>query len=250
MSFRPIIQQFDRQPSPNSCEIDWDNPITSQLVGAWLPTGTGFVDMVDGQPPSSVSATGFDAGRLGVGVDFDPASNSQVVFPHRDRYATISPRGMTIVAAVRCDTATGVQAILAKQTSTTTYAPYEFRLNQASGSRNPYLVRAYATGYRGCRATSNIWTVGAEMWIAFTQEDDQVESLGTIAIDGDFYGTALFGGSGAGTVADNGASVYIGRRYDGASELNGTIFGLYLFNRSLLLDELKAITTRGWQVFV
>lgn len=249
MSFRPIIQQFDRQPSPNSCEIDWDHPITKELVGAWLPAGNGFVDMVDGTPPSSVTATTFGTGRLGAGVFFNSASNSVVQYPHKSRYAVISPRGMTVVAALRCDTASGVKHIIGKQGSSTTNAPFEFRMNHTSGSFNPVLLRAAAGSFRGMRSVSNIWSAGQEIVLAVSVSDNITDTLGTLALDGDFTAMQFYGGSGSTAVTDNGADVYIGRRYDGGTEFDGAIYAIYLFNRSLLLDELKAITTRPWQVF-
>lgn len=237
-----LAQRWRRQPQ-GPVAVDWSNPLARGLRAVFDQRNQ--VELITGARPTSNSAT-LAAGRIGVGLDYSGTANTR--YAHRPAFAVTGP--ITIVAALEVDTLSNYGALIAKQQTTTTYAPYELRLGLSSNQSNFSLVRGGVSSYRSEIATNDVIPSGFSGAVAVTRD---VATLG-----GGSYNVFVSGRTASSTsssadsnnVVDDGASdVWIGRRYDGATQLDGRIFFVALYERALPDAEGRAVTENPWQLF-
>jgi hypothetical protein len=184
---------------------------------------------------TSLSATS----KLGLSADFSSTANQQ--YAHKPDYAITGD--ITIVALCDDITLSSYSGLIAKQGTTTTYSPYEFRLGNGPGDGNTALLRADSSGYSSTYGVTANITTGFSGVIAVTHK------LSGTAIT--YANNALSNHNAASTTtpADNGSDVWIGRRYDGVTQLDGKLLYVALFNRALNNVQIRSIVSNPWQIF-
>jgi len=236
--------------------IPWDSQ-PQEAIGAnpeWVSRGLValfdqriLVDVVNGIRASSNSGVAMPS-RQGIGQDYSGTANTQ--YPHHPAYAITGP--LSIVALLEVDTLTNYNAIISKQATTTTAAPYEFRLGYGPTVAQPTLLRAGAADYREHTTTSSaIFSAPFSGTIIATYPTGITGNTGGfLYTNGVQTALNLLLGSGTVAVTDNGSSpVCIGRRAAGTTQLDGKIYYVALFNRELSASDAKAISENPWQLF-
>jgi len=203
------------------------------------------VDVVNGVRASTNTALPA-ASFIGVGADYTGTVNTQ--YPHHPAYATTG--AFTIVALMDVDALSNYGAIIAKQGTTTTNAPYELRIGPAASADSRFnLVRASAGSFAQTvlSGAGNLFNAPiAGMSVIVTAQSSGIGPAGAAFING---AKTSFSATNATAASDNGAAVWIGRRYDGATQLDGRIYYVALFNRALNDDEAQSIYNNPWQLF-
>jgi len=211
----------------------------------------GLVALFDARQAREIISGDFATNRTslltpslgGMAADFSGTANQQ--YAHRPAYAVTGP--ITIVAYCDIDALTNYSAIISKMGTTTTNAPYELRVGAASANSFINFARAN-TLVRDRRGTSNRLTAPFSGLIAVTAPSGLIESAATLYVNN--VPTVLSSNaSGTGLGTDNGSAVWIGRRYDGATQLDGRIYYVALFNRALTDGELQEIYESKYDLY-
>jgi len=241
IAVRRTAWQF--QP-PQGRGIDKSNQITLGL-SALFNAAEGR-EVVYNNFASSLTTTR-SAGKGGICADFSSTANQQ--YAHRPGYAITGDLTIFVVATFRAFS--NYSAIIAKQATTTTYCPYELRLGVATTDSKMNLVRASSSSFVTTAGTSN----------AITADSGSVQTFGWVipAPSGSGVTTQPYLNGAAlnpinqgalSSAADNGSSsVWIGRRYDGSTQLDGRIYYVALWNRLLSGEEIERLNSNPWQVF-
>lgn len=228
---------------PAGVGVDWNNPLTKDL-GGLFDTRAG-VELVYNNRASNYT-TLLKAARAGVAADFSGTANQQ--YAHCPGYATTG--AMTIFALMEVDALTNYSAVIAKQQTTTVNVPFEFRLGSAATGSDFNFVRASASSGANSKQTTGSRlsaAPGVPRAIAITVADGL---LGTIPIAYvDKVKTSFNANSTAGSCTDSAQPVWIGRRYDGATQLDGPMYFVALWNRELSENEVGSLTDNPWQLF-
>ncbi|MDB5822189.1 MAG: hypothetical protein JWR21_893 [Herminiimonas sp.] len=156
---------------------------------------------------------------------------------------------MTIVALMDVRSITNYTQIISKEGTTTSNIPYELRLG-ATGPNDPSLIlfraNANATGHH---TTSVVGSIASKVVYAVSSASGLIEAIPNAYIGKSKEVVSTADGSNTGVCTDNGAAVWIGRRSDGATQLDGRIYYIALFNRQLSDAEVLSFTDYNWQVF-
>lgn len=204
-----------------------------------------LIDVVNGIRPSSNTAT-LTPAYGGRSADYSGSANTQ--YPHIPAYATTG--AFSIVCYFDVDAHTNFGALIAKQGTTTTNAPYELRIGPAAAgdSRINFLRAAAGTFASKIISSTNVIpnTPAFKQMFILTGTSASIGTSGEYWMNG-FGGT--YAGAGGANCTDNGATVWIGRRYDGATQLDGRIYYVALFNRALTGSEAREITDNPWCLF-
>lgn len=188
------------------------------------------MELISGDRATNDTTT-FGPSNNGIAADFSSTANQQ--YAHRDAYAITS--AITIVALCDIDALTNYGAIISKMGTVTTNVPYELRVGAAATDSFINFARAN-TSVRDRRGASNRLTAPFSGLIAVTAPSGLIESAATLYVNN--VPTVLSSNaSGTGLGTDNGSAVWIGRRYDGATQLDGRIYYVALFSRDLSDDE-------------
>lgn len=239
---RPTV--WTQQPQ-QSVEIDWSNPVTLGLKAVFDQRYkrehiTGTVASVD----TATSAVG----RFGRLKNYSGSANTR--YPHHPNFAIIGD--ITIVALCEIRSLTNYTAIVAKQGTVSSAAPYELRLGGSSANRGEVdFIRAGASGFQEMRCAVDVVPTGFSGVLAFTRPTGTItDTTGNVFVNGNKSALSAAFGSGNGAATDNGTSdVWIGRRYDGVTQLDGKIYYVLLFNRVLNDFEIRSISQNPWQIF-
>ena len=203
-------------------------------------------ELISGQRASNRTSS-LVARPLGQPDDYSGGSNQQ--YPHIDAYAITGP--LTIVCALELDALSQYSAIISKQATTTTYAPYEWRLSDSATDGKMAFLRSKTVGYRPWKASSAIVSASAStvQVLAMRSNGSVVETPVDAFVNG--VKTALTTTyTDTGAIADNGSStVWIGRRYDGATYLDGRIYYVALWARGLSDAEIGVLSQNPWSVY-
>lgn len=152
---------------------------------------------------------------------------------------------ITIAALARVDTGAAFHHFAGKHTGGGgTQNPFDFRTDNA-GTPALFLVRANGgfRGHSGPAVTLGVWkhycvTTGTLLEDLPTYYVDGVPTAGVHAL-----------GSGTGAPTGSGADIRIGRRADGATQLDGAIGLLAIWRRALSGGEVAEWYRNPWQVF-
>ena len=231
-----ISDKWTRQPQrPVGASPQW----RARGMVALFDTRAG-VELIHNNRASNLSTTLTPASG-GMAADFSGTANQQ--YDHRPAYVTTGAMSLVIVCDV--DALTGYGALIAKQATTTTFCPYELRIgNGSTDSTISWLRGANGTYTFGTASGSNLIAAG----------DKEVVLVWRINADST-SGSAIVNGAkfdfsaGGGVPLDNGAPVWIGRRSDGATQLDGRIYYVALFNRAVSNAEAQALTANPWQLY-
>lgn len=231
-----LADKWTRQPQrPTGVSAEWE---TRGLV-ALFDTRLG-VELIHNNRASNLSTT-LSPAAGGMAADFSGTANQQ--YAHRPAYATTG--AMTLVILFDVDALSSYGALIAKQASPTTYCPYELRLgNGSTDSTISWLRGASGTYTFGTASGSNLIAAGDKA-VHLIWRISEASSSGSAFVNGTKYD---FSAAGV-TPLDNGSSVWIGRRSDGATQLDGRIYYVALFNRAISDAEAQALTANPWQLY-
>lgn len=242
MKIVPNRQTWTQQPQFYR-NVNWGNQISSGLTA--LFNTTAALELVYNNPASNVTTTNTPGVGL-LGADFSGTANQQ--YSHRPGYAITGALTIFVLMGLRARTNYG--AIISKQATTTTNAPFELRLGSSGATTGEVqLLRANASTYNTITAGSVGQTlIGLNTLTALLVRVDtpSAAAQADVFINGVQYSSAM----NLASVTDNGSAVWIGRRYDGVTQLDGRIFYVSLWNRLLSLDEQKSLTNNPWQLFL
>ncbi len=206
--------------------------------------GRQGMELISGDRATS-NTTAYGTGAGGVAADFSSTANQQ--YAHRPAYAILGP--ITIVVFCDVGALTNYGALIAKEGNTLTNQPYELRVGSAATdskinfSRANAGIKTWAGGANQFAApfSSGIIAVSSNSGLIENQANSYVNNT-KLALTGS--------GTGSGAVTDNGSSVvWIGRRYDGATQLAGKIYYTALFNHALDDAKLKEIVENKWCLY-
>lgn len=205
------------------------------------------IELLHNNPASNLTST-LSPAVAGMAADFSGTANQQ--YAHRPAYATTG--ALTLVIMCEVDALSGYGALIAKQATTTTYCPYELRIGDGSTDSKISFLRAN-TNYHIWSHSTDIVSAAAntrQTLIFRTNGQARLEDAPTVIVNG--VKTTLdteFNSGVTGAVTDNGASVWIGRRSDGATQLDGRIYYVALFNRAISDFEAFMLTANPWQLY-
>lgn len=231
-----IADKWTRQPQrPTGVSAEWK----AKGLVALFDTRLG-VELIHGNRASNLSTT-LTPAVAGMAADFSGTANQQ--YAHRPAYATTG--AMTLVILCDVDALSSYGALIAKQATSTTYCPYELRIGDGStDSKLSWLRGANGTYVFGTASASNLITAGDKA-VRLIWRINADSTAGSAFVNGAKYDFS----AGGGVPLDNGASVWIGRRSDGATQLDGRIYYVALFNRAISDGEAQAITRNPWQLY-
>ena len=236
-----LADKWTRQPQrPTGVSAEW----RQRGLVALFDTRAG-IELIHNNRASNLSTT-LSPSAGGMAADFSGTANQQ--YAHRDAYSTTG--AMTLVFVMDVDTLSNYGALIAKQGTTTSNGPYEVRLGAGSGDSQISMLRASSANYGTSNASgSNLISAGEKivrLVIRFTEADEI--PIGHAFVNG---AKLSFGGLPVGRPpTDNTlATVWIGRRYDGATQMDGRIYYVALFNRAISDTEAQALTQNPWQLY-
>lgn len=155
---------------------------------------------------------------------------------------------MTLMILCDIDALSGYGALIAKQASSTTYAPYELRLGASSTDSRINFLRAYASSYAQVTPSgSNLVAAGSKLVRIVLACGEGYGPAGAVWVNGS---KTTFAATSGFPAEDNGSSsVWIGRRYDGVTQLDGRIYHIGLLNRAANDADAAEFTERPFSLF-
>lgn len=200
------------------------------------------IEVMAGNRASAISSTLMGAAG-GLAADFSGTANQQ--YAHRAAYATTGAMSLLILCDV--DALSGYGALIAKQASSTTYAPYELRLGASSTDSRINFLRAYSSIYSQVTPSgSNLVAAGSKLVRIVLACGEGFGPAGAVWVNGSKTTFAATSGIPA---EDNGASVWIGRRSDGGTQLDGRIYHIGLLNRAATDEDAAEFDARPFSLF-
>ena len=236
---------WGNQP-PSPAVVNWSNPINKN-VAAIFDTRAG-VEICLGTKASNLSSV-LTTSSGGLCSDFSSTANQQ--YPHRPQYAVTGPITVFILAEIR---AFNNSTPLIIKGAGTTYTPYEVRSGWMSvGGAQLGILRGTTVGYGTGVVSTNIISnkgIGSVRALAVRRYHGNARGSTDLFVDGVYTLGAYEDWSGADApVVDNGADVWIGRRSDGATQLDGRIYYIAVFARALQNSEIISLSNNPWQLF-
>lgn len=237
-----LADKWTRQPQrPTGVSAEW----RQRGLVALFDTRAG-IELIHNNRASNLSTTRSPSAG-GMAADFSGTANQQ--YAHRDAYSTTG--AMTLVFVMDVDTLSNYGALIAKQGTTTSNGPYEVRLGTGSTDSRISMLRASSANYGISNASgSDLISAGEKivrLVIRFTEADEV--PIGHAFVNG---AKLSFGGPPVGRPPTDNmlATVWIGRRYDGVTQMDGRIYYVALFNRAISDAEALALTQNPWQLYV
>lgn len=229
------------QPPPG-VGVDWANPLNRE-TRAFFDCRSA-VELVHKNPAKNRSTLVFPSVG-GVPADYSGTANQQ--YAHRPGYAITG--ALTILALLEVRSLNTYSAIIAKQASPTTFCPFELRLGNATGGGDINMVRAN-TDYRGFKSPASLITAQPNVLqlLAVRCPNGLVETPADAVVNGVKSALSTGEGIATGLCSDNGADMWLGRRSDGLTQLDGKLYYVALSARYWADAELDKLRARPWQL--
>ena len=231
--------------------IDWANPLARDLKILVSNNGGSLREVVSGRLPASRGSSTRQTSK-GIAEDF---ANTQATFAHHPNHDVLGE--LTIAALVYVDALSNYSAIISKNSGGTTAMPFEFRLSGGTADGSFDLLRANAT-YKSWNAraiaTGSLINTGTYNFVSVAI-DAEISSRPTYYVNGqEFLGTNSAGlttgnGTGSGVATSNQGTLYVGKRADGVTYLDGGLLLVCVWGRKLSVAELKGFEANPWQLF-
>lgn len=242
-----LIEKPWRTQPTGPVTVDWNSPFAQWLAFFIAPIGGTLQEVVRAAGTASNSSTR-RATTDGMAADY---ANQQSTFSHNAKYDILGP--ITLITCVDVDTLTNYGAIISKNSGTTTNLPYELRIGDGATDSQIGFVRANSN-YRAFRAsTSNTLSAGSQRNIVAVTQTANIQNSPIFYVNGTTYsgvvsGTAP-GGTGSGAPTSNSGLLYIGKRGDGVTYLDGAIRWVVGFSRILSANEIAVFSANPYQIF-
>jgi hypothetical protein len=206
------------------------------------------VELVSGAR-ASVDAVPRAASTSGTGADF---SSQAQRYAHRLSYAVTGP--ITIVVLCDVDALTNFGGIIAKQASSTARTPYEIRLGGGATDSNLVFGRASNGQHYFLSTGANQVTAGQRAVRLVFTDTAGTQTAGTrnVWVNGIkvAQSTLVAGAADGSAISDDGVSdVWIGQRFDGATQLDGRIFYIGLVAGVLADADIVALNANPWALY-
>lgn len=222
-----LPHKWQRQPAPS---LRLNDPLGRGLL--WVFHGpTRSLIMPGGVQLPASDTSSPRIGKETVGRDYD---NALTTFS-ANVANTVGDGGMAFGVVFDVDALTNYSGIVAQQ-DTATASGFEFRLG--FGTSDSRLLVHRASGGANYRQ----WAASAANLIAAGQKDVRLtiswptKNTGDAPIyclNGIFYTGSVVGGTGVFDANASTAAIHIGKRYDGATFLDGAIYQISMFRRGL-----------------
>jgi hypothetical protein len=234
MSGRVARQGWVSQPQ-YPVQIDWDNPDARDL--RFMYVGSMPIDLVTGQ---SASISGGASQRTitsaqGAAVGPDLSGSSYLDFGTRPSWNITGP--MAFMWRGVFDATTGAfRCLFSKDSSPgSQVAPFDVYLDSSGSSLA--CIRAASGQYQRWELARTP-VVGALTTIAYNAPGANIQDQPFFALNGEaLAGASLTGGIGTGPAGANTDGLRVGRRLDGATQLDGTVEITAIWARSLSGEE-------------
>jgi len=196
--------------------------------------GTTLTDSVSGYNGTLGAGAGDLPDWVAAGLDFVPGNSDVVTNATMPDSALLG--ALTVCIVCQLDTGSAFRAFLSKcLTNGATNNPLDFRTDN---SATPKLAsaRSTATGtkaYVGPNAT-----IGAYRMYSVVYTDGNVDTVPTYYVGTTATGGSGATGSGSGAATGSGANLRIGRRADGAVQMDGIMAHVLIYNRALSATEI------------
>ena len=217
------------------------------LVSAVCHPHGVMMDVAAQQFTNSNTGT-IDVGDRGFGTAF--SSTTFADFATAPPYDQLYAGAISALVGMRLNALTNYSQMLSKQTGTTTNVPFEFCAITSTASQMS-LVRAGANVTVWKSTTTTMLSAGAYSVAGVAVPGNLCQSIPTFYCDGVVSDATLdFNtASPSDVVTDAGGNYRIGRRFDGATQLDGTVYFAWLFNRYLHDGEMLALMADPFQIF-
>ena len=202
-------------------------------------------ELINGVVASSNTTTR-EVGRGGVSGDFSGTIRQQ--YPHHPAFALTTAWSLAVYCDV--DALSNYSSIYAKQSSPTENG-IEIRLGSGSTDSHILVHRSNAGGFAQYSTGANRITAGDKgVLLVITEPSGSVNDAGGFVYVNGVKSAAStsVGGGGTGTISDIGSDVWIGRRSDGSTQLDGKIYYVALFRRSLDEGEVRELSRNPRQL--
>lgn len=234
---RPFPQERTRQPPLGFSKV---HPVWRSRGLVALFDARSARELISGDLATNRSSL-LEAGGQSIAADFSSSANQQ--YAHRPAFAQTG--AFSLVVTLDIDALSNYGAIIAKEASTGTNVAYELRLGSGSGGGDIDVTRANSLG-----SVSDSHLAADAVAAGFS---------GTLVVTADTAGNTYVyvagqklahTSLGRTDASDDGASaVWIGRRYDGATQLDGRIYHIGLFDRALPEAWALQLAARSAQLF-
>jgi len=218
-------------------------------MAALIRLGRSTRDVFNTGIVPTVDSGGYRVTTRGVSRDF--ATSTYTRIPPQTRYYGTNENGFTVITWAVVDSLTNYSPLTMCQTTTTTNG-WEMRIGGSTATSGQFLAhRANAGGYRSFRAsTSNIIAAGTDLqMLAASFADNIITTTPLMFYNGTSVTGVPYAGTGTGAITESTGDLYVARRYDGATQLDGSVLMVALFDRGLQHNELQAIYNNPAQLF-
>ncbi len=244
-----IWQPWTSKPTLGS-QINWANPITAGSV-LGLPflerNGASSFDLVGGLQFTAESGASFGSNQDGVAAGIPASSSAYWTSPSCSDAGLL---GDSTFLWRGCITAyDGLQGLLDKNASN---GGSDSPINAYVTNSSPNvlsLVRANNSGYNGWSINSQPVITASDIHTFILSCPQNIGAAPTFYIDGVQYATSSYTGGSTGSVSGSGSPWRIGRRPDGATQLNGYVSLVWAWSRQLSPTEAVSLSGNVWQLF-
>ena len=203
--------------------------------------GRGF-EVTTGSRPTT-NTTPLQLSRLGYVGDWSGSTNQQ--YAHQSNYVPRGPWSLIVLAEY--DSLSNYSQIYSKVTSIG--APrngVDIRVGQDTNNSRINVIAADSVGYgeRALFGSSIFSATGKPLSLILTFDGFTYSPGGTAYVDGVPVGT--YSNADGTPATDAGATAWIGRRYDGATQLDGRIYYLAIVDGQLNAAEASRIYREKW----
>lgn len=236
MALRALRQPWGTQPQiGTSVAPEWRSRVRA------LFDGRGF-EVTTGSRPTT-NTTPLQLSRLGYVGDWSGSANQQ--YAHQSRYIPSGPWSLVMLA--EWDTLSNYSQIYSKVTSIgTPRNGVDIRAGQDTNNSRINFIGADGSAYgeRALFGASIFSATGAPLSLILTFDGFTYGPGGTAYVDGVPVGT--YATADNTPAVDAGATAWIGRRSDGATQLDGRIYYLAIVDGQVNAAEASRIYREKW----
>jgi len=236
-----LPQRWRQQPTV-AVAVNRASPLANGLVLVFTPhLGVPLLNNAKSSSDSGTSTTG----AFGRGVDY--SGTAQTVFPNPAPY--VWNGGLTFAALLDLDTATNASCLFSHATTSNGIGGgLDIRLGNSPTDTRITVTRSNSTDFSQCAPSGNVITAPNNSNIVLVTGSTDLAVLPNGRVNRTPT-TYVENHSAIGTMTVTTNSVFVGRREDGAGQLDGRIYLQCLWNRILATSEQMAFEDNPWQIF-
>lgn len=218
-------------------QIDWSHPLAQSMAFCYVPA-VGPVDLVTGTRATLSGSPAPSSSELGAATSFVPGTSDYLSFALPDA-AFLGP--VTWLWQGKTRSASRYNSFFHKHAAGGgNNSPVSFLTLNGTSPQRLTASRATAAGNRNYDTNSGALTVGVESSVVVTYPTGDVDVAPTIYCNGLAY-AATGAGTGTGAAVGSSAALQIGRRADGAVQLDGTVTAVMVWSRAMATNEVVAL---------